>query len=93
MSLTRTRAAVAEFDRMAPILDAQMREAPTNTEVLAAVAEEDRLGEAVGIAFGLDTAGLNNPETCRKCVRPGPATPSPGAELSFVRRMLAKETV
>lgn len=69
LDLSRTRAAVAAFDAYQatnPILAAE-----TNEQVLAAVAEEERLAEAVGVAFGLDTADRNNQETCRRCVRPG----------------------
>lgn len=90
--LTHTRAAVAEFDRLEPALWAQIdvRET-TNAEAEALLARIEALGEAVGVAFGLDTSDRNNPETCRQCVRPGPAVPSPGAELSFVRRMLLLE--
>jgi hypothetical protein len=51
---------------------------------------KERLGEAVGIAFGLDTADRNSLETCRGCIRPGHRIPGPGEELSFVRRMVAQ---
>lgn len=44
----------------------------TNEQVYAVKAEEDRLAQAVGEAFGLDTADRNNLDTCRSCVRPGP---------------------
>ena len=45
----------------------------------------DELAVAVGRAFGQDTADRNDPATCEALIRPGPPTPPPGAELSFVR--------
>jgi hypothetical protein len=48
------------------------------------------LAEAVGAAYGADTARFNNPETCRALVRPGPRTPGPGSAPTFVRRMVAR---
>jgi hypothetical protein len=47
-------------------------------------------GEAVGIAFGLDTADRNSFETCKACVRPGKKHPAHPDDLSFVRRMVKK---
>ena len=44
-------------------------------------AERERLARAVGRAFGEDTADVNSPETCERCVRPGD-----------VRRFLIKES-
>jgi hypothetical protein len=45
--------------------------------------------KAVGVAFGLDTADRNDPETCAALVRPGPPTPALGeTDVSFVRRMV-----
>lgn len=52
--------------------------------------ELDRLGEAVGLAFGQDTADRNNVDDCAGLVRPGPKTPPAGARPSFVRRMVAE---
>lgn len=47
------------------------------------------LAEAVGVAYGLDTADRNDPETCRATVRPGAREPLGGdADLSFVRQMV-----
>jgi hypothetical protein len=47
------------------------------------------LAEAVGVAYGLDTADRNNPDDCAALVRPGPREPRGGeADLSFVRRMV-----
>lgn len=48
----------------------------------------ERLGEAVGVAFGMDTGDRNSLATCRQCIRPGPRIPGPGYQLSFVRRMV-----
>lgn len=49
----------------------------------------DELAEAVGIAYGLDTAHVNDFETCRACIRPGHPNPPGGDEdLSFVRRLV-----
>lgn len=44
----------------------------TNEQVYAVEAEENRLAQAVGEAFGHDTADRNSMDTCRGCVRPGP---------------------
>lgn len=44
----------------------------TAEQELRALAELDRLGEAVGAAFGEDTKDRNNPETCQLTVRPDP---------------------
>ena len=88
--LSRTEAALAEYDAAGPRIAEMFATATTNAEVEAAAAEEERLGAAVGEAFGLDTADRNNLETCKRCVRPGPAVPAPGAGVSFVRRMVAK---
>lgn len=35
-------------------------------------AERERLGRAVGRAFGEDTSEVNSPDTCESCVRPSP---------------------
>jgi len=44
----------------------------TNQMVYRFFQREARLAEAVGIAFGHDTDDINNMDTCRGCVRPGP---------------------
>lgn len=73
-NLTRTAAALAAFDAAHGPRD------PGYGSPLA---------EAVGVAYGLDTADRNDPETCAACVRPGPRKPLGGdADLSFVRRMV-----
>lgn len=70
LDLTRTAAAVAAYDAYMATNPYDVCE--TNEDVYRVQAEENRLGEAVGIAFGLDTADRNNLETCRRCVRPDP---------------------
>lgn len=83
--MSRTIKALAEYDALVDDLEAY----PVPDEhFVDAVVRLEALGEAVGVAFGLDTADRNNLETCRQCVRPGPKNPSPGSELSFVRRMV-----
>jgi hypothetical protein len=85
--LSRTKAAIEAYDAF----DAQFDRMERNQDaVVAWFAELERLGEAVGIAFGLDTADRNSLETCRGCIRPGHRIPGPGEELSFVRRMVAQ---
>jgi hypothetical protein len=87
---TRTAAALEEFDRMEPEIWRRMNEAAAagkNEDVLAAVAEEERLGRAVGRAFGEDSKAFNNPKTCEELVRPGPSS---AKEPSFVRKVVAR---
>ena len=43
-----------------------------NDLILALDAGMDQMAEAVGIAFGHDTDDINDMDTCRGCVRPGP---------------------
>ena len=74
-ALNRTRKAIAEHDR---------------AFLAGRLDDLEALGEAVGVAYGEDTRGLNDLETCRKCVRPGHPNPPPGYETSFVRRMVLK---
>jgi hypothetical protein len=49
---------------------------------------DGKLAEAVGEAFGMDTAGLNDLATCKACVRPGKLLPAGHPDESFVRRMV-----
>lgn len=84
--LSRTAAAIEAYDAY----DAAFQpERMTNDAALAGFAKLDALAEAVGLAFGLDTADRNSVETCRQCIRPGHKVPGPGCERSFVRRMVA----
>lgn len=87
--LSRTVAALKRYDKRLPQLMRVLDKAQTDAELRTMMTEIEKLEESVGAAFGLDTSDRNNPETCRKLVRPGPATPSTGQELSFVRRMVA----
>ncbi len=50
--------------------------------------DDGPLCRAVGAAFAADTADRNSPDVA-DLIRPGPKTPQPGAELSFVRRCVA----
>jgi hypothetical protein len=81
--LARTVKALEEYD----VFDKEFCAMDRDDDLVAALEKLDRLGEAVGIAFGLDTADRNSMDTCKNHIRPGPATPAPGCELSFVRRM------
>jgi len=88
--LSRTAKALAFYDEQEPVLNAQLDAAVTNKQVELVLARMEKLGELVGAAFGEDTKAFNNPVTCRKTVRPGPAVLQPGFEQSFVRKMVAK---
>jgi len=66
--LTRTAQALAEYDAYLAL--GRLVACKTNEAVYAEMAEEERLGELVGIAFGLDTAHTNNFNTCKDHVRP-----------------------
>lgn len=84
--LSRTRDAIKAYD----LVDSEF----TTDRILSGEAPIDipqkleKLGEAVGIAYGLDTADRNSLETCKQYIRPGPANPPPGYDISFVRRMV-----
>lgn len=88
LNLSRTAKAIQDYDERVPELERKLITPRDQYEVVAVVREIEKLDEAVGIAFGEDTRDRNNPETCRQCVRPGPKEPSPGFELSFVRRLV-----
>jgi hypothetical protein len=75
-NLSRTATALAAYDEM----HARIVPMETNAEAMAYFEELDRLAEAVGKAYGLDTSDRNDYETCLQYVRPGP----------FVRRMVAE---
>lgn len=86
-SLARTSAAIEAYD----MFDASLNfDGMTQEQVQAGFAELERLGQAVGEAFGLDTADRNSVNTCREVIRPGHKIPGPGCELSYVRRMVNK---
>jgi len=86
LDFSRTKAAIEAYDEF----DVGFDEKGSQAEVLAQFAELERLGAAVGIAFGLDTADRNSMDTCKGCIRPGPREPAPGADLSFVRKAVAR---
>lgn len=91
LSLARTLSAVEAYDAHDELV-AKVLLFPEDYSDSAAdqiMRKRDELGAIVGTAYGLDTADRNDPATCARCVRPGPRMPQPGAELSFVRRMLA----
>ena len=90
MNFPRTKEALRIFDEQDPVLTQKIMDG-NNKETMKVFAELERLAENVGIAFGEDTKDINNPETCRQCIRPGHKVPVPGQELSFVRRMVAKD--
>lgn len=64
----KTKAAVAAYDAHEATVDA----IKTNDEFLVWSAEEQRLGRAVGRAYGEETGHINNVKTCEDLVRPGP---------------------
>jgi len=90
--LTRTQTAIKKYDIASDEFDVYSDNMQYD-EAIAKMDELEKLEEAVGEAFGLDTADINNVDTCRQCIRPGPAVPGPGYELSFVRRMVQKWTL
>jgi hypothetical protein len=87
-SLARTRKAIAAYDEADERFNATQIETLKVGEAFALFDELERLGEAVGIAYGEDTQDRNSPETCRQCIRPGRLVPGPGCTESFVRRMV-----
>lgn len=88
LPLPLTQAALARYDRLEPILSRKMFATRDHRLTMLLLDLIGRLAEDVGWAFGLDTAEINNVDTCRWCVRPGPPIPAPGTELSFVRRQV-----
>ena len=81
--LARTSAALDAYDE----LDASLDFSKINhSQAEAAFAKIEKAAEAVGIAFGEDTKDRNNPDDCRKLIRPGHKVPGPGYELSAVRK-------
>lgn len=78
---TRTRAAIAEYDECKARWDALLASGASVGKLYAHMNEEDRLAQAVGHAFGLDTSDINALDTCEACVRPD----------AGLRRMVAQE--
>lgn len=87
--LSRTAAAIEAFDKHSAEFTVDRILRLTNREADQQLAKLEELAEAVGIAYGLDTADRNDPKTCAQCIRPGEAVPANGEPVSFVRRMLA----
>lgn len=87
-NLSRTIAALKAYDE-ADEGFATHSHAMSDEEADAMFQRLEKLGEAVGAAYGLDTADRNDPKTCAALIRPGPRVPPVGSELSFVRRMVA----
>lgn len=83
INMTRTIKALEAYDKANKRFQ-ELSPRELNEEELSKL---EKLAEEVGYAYGLDTSDRNNIETCRQCIRPGPSTPAPGFELSFVRRM------
>ena len=84
--LSRTQTMLAVYDEFGTAYSAAKM---SGEEAVAGLKKLEELGEAVGMAFGMDTADRNSVETCKRSIRPGPKVPGPGCELSFVRRMVA----
>lgn len=76
MRFPHTRKALAEYDAEVEAAWAALLAMPndeiTDGHVYQVRNLERRLGQAVGHAFGLDTADRNAMDTCEGCVRPGP---------------------
>lgn len=88
MNLARTKAAIEAFDAEA----AKPMPEPFG-EAWGKINREDRLAEAVGEAYGLDTADRNDPATCKACIRPGRPTEADHPDEPFVRRMVRLHAV
>lgn len=80
--LSRTAEALERYDHLVVALEDDSSQ-KGNGLVMDAARE-------VGEAFGQDTRDRNDPQVCADLIRPGPRVPAPGAELSFVRRMVQK---
>jgi hypothetical protein len=92
LNLKRTAAAIDAYDKVdgeiGKIMELVHARRGNLDELDELCAERDRLGEAVGIAYGEDTKGFNDPDTCGALIRPGRKVPPLGASESFVRRMV-----
>jgi hypothetical protein len=88
--LSRTAAAINAYDQAVAVYEAYASKHPNDAEDEHLYKNVESCEATVGAAYGEDTKDRNDPETCAKLVRPGPKEPSPGEELSFVRRMVAK---
>ncbi len=83
--MTRTANEIEKYDEMDEAFDKIDLD---DEDALKALNEIEAQGEAVGIAFGHDTADRNNMDTCRRYVHPGFKNCQGGE--SFVRRMVRR---
>jgi hypothetical protein len=86
--LSRTARAIEVRDRLVPVLDEKLACEASNAVSLKILAEIEAVEQEVGVAYGEDTKDRNDPRACAE-LRAGPPVPSPGCELSFVRRMVS----
>ena len=87
--LSRTAAALAEFDRVCAEGDAIVRrEGCSMAECDVEIERMVEAGRVVAEAYGEDTADRNDPETCASLLWPGEVPPPAGEEPSFIRRMV-----
>lgn len=89
MSFKNTAAALEQYDREIAQVEILWANAETSRDVLQAQRAETQLEEMVSEAFFEDTKGINCRENCM-LVKPGPAVPPPGQELSWLRTRVAK---
>jgi len=85
LDLTRTRDALLAYDADSKRIDALFLNAKTDEEVKATLKEHELRCRKVAAAFADDTSDQNNRNTVMEAIKPGPAHPAPGCELSFVR--------
>ena len=91
LDLTRTAAALDAYDDYYDNhWSKELGAAKTHAEATAVMKKEADLGQAVGIAFGLDTADRNSMDTCKQCVRPGTKNPPLGYQESWLRKIVAE---
>lgn len=69
---TRTRAALAEYDKYSNWMDTTTAWQCTSERCIKTFAKLEELGKAVGRAYGEDTSSVNSPDTTEGCVRPNP---------------------
>lgn len=90
LSLARTAHAIDVYDAYDEYY-AKVAPTATGDRCLTMLAKLEQLGEAVGIAFGHDTADRNSMDTCRQCVRPGSKNPPAGFDNPcWIRRLVLK---
>lgn len=82
LKFKRTREALAEYDKHSDWMDSNDVWHKSTKTVSVAFETLDRLGRAVGRAYGEDTCDINSPDTCEGCVRPSP----------WLRKMIGEES-